>query len=69
MIAGYSTTTKTLTPHMLRHTFCKWMLKATHNDLEKVRRLVGHRHIETTDRYLRDAFSDLADAVDALPPL
>lgn len=69
MIAGYSTATKTLTPHMFRHTFCKWMLKATHNDLEKVRRLAGHRHIETTARYLRDAFSDLADAVDALPPL
>ena len=24
---------------MFRHTFCKWMLKATNNDIEKVRRL------------------------------
>lgn len=67
MIEGYSLPKKKLTPHMFRHTFCKWMLKATNNDIEKVRRLAGHSNIATTSRYLRDSYSDLADAVDALP--
>lgn len=67
MIEGYSLPKKKLTPHMFRHTFCKWMLKATNNDIEKVRRLAGHSNIATTSRYLRDSYSDLADAVDSLP--
>lgn len=67
MIEGYSLLKKKLTPHMFRHTFCKWMLKATNNDIEKVRRLAGHSNIATTSRYLKDSYSDLADAVDALP--
>ena len=29
MIEGYSLSNKKLTPHMFRHNFCKWMLKAT----------------------------------------
>ena len=48
MIEGYSLPNKKLTPHMFRHTFCKWMLKATNNDIEKVRRLAGHSNIATT---------------------
>ena len=67
MIEGYSLPNKRLTPHMFRHTFCKWMLKATNNDIEKVRRLAGHSNIATTSRYLKDSYSDLADAVEALP--
>jgi len=67
MIEDYSSPKKKLTPHMFRHTFCKWMLKATNNDIEKVRRLAGHCNISTTSRYLRDSFSDLADAMESLP--
>ncbi|WP_102273670.1 tyrosine-type recombinase/integrase [Cytobacillus massiliigabonensis] len=67
MIEGYSLPKKKLTPHMFRHTFCKWMLKATKNDIEKVRRLAGHSNIATTSIYLKDSYSDLTDAVDALP--
>ncbi|KAB2329578.1 tyrosine-type recombinase/integrase [Cytobacillus depressus] len=67
MVEGYNLPKKRLTPHMFRHTFCKWMLKATNNDIEKVRRLAGHSNIATTSRYLKDSYSDLADAVDALP--
>jgi site-specific recombinase XerD len=67
MIESYSLPNKKLTPHMFRHTFCKWMLKATNNDIEKVRRLAGHSNIVTTSRYLKDSYSDLADAVEAMP--
>ncbi|MBT2730675.1 tyrosine-type recombinase/integrase [Bacillus sp. ISL-75] len=67
MLESYSLPKKKLTPHMFRHTFCKWMLKATNNDIEKVRRLAGHSNISTTARYLKDSYSDLADAVEALP--
>ena len=67
MVEGYSLPNKKLTPHMFRHTFCKWMLKATNNDIEKVRRLAGHSNIATTSRYLKDSYSDLADAVEAMP--
>ena len=67
MVEEYSSSKKKLTPHMFRHKFCKWMLKATNNDIEKVRRLAGHSNISTTSRYLRDSFSDLADALESLP--
>lgn len=67
MIESYSLPKKKLTPHMFRHTFCKWMLRATNNDIEKVRRLAGHSNITTTSRYLKDSYSDLAEAVNALP--
>jgi site-specific recombinase XerD len=67
MIESYSLPKKKLTPHMFRHTFCKWMLKYTNNDIEKVRRLAGHSNIATTARYLKDSYSDLADAVEAMP--
>ena len=67
MIEGYSLPNKKLTPHMFRYTFCKWMLKATNNDIEKVRGLAGHSNIATTSRYLKDSYSDLADAVEAMP--
>ncbi|MCU5605980.1 tyrosine-type recombinase/integrase [Bacillus cereus] len=67
MIENYSTSDKKLTPHMFRHTFCKWMLKATNNDIEKVRRLAGHSHISTTTRYLKNSFGELTDAVEAMP--
>ncbi|MED2794136.1 tyrosine-type recombinase/integrase [Bacillus wiedmannii] len=67
MIENYSTLDKKLTPHMFRHTFCKWMLKATNNDIEKVRRLAGHSHISTTTRYLKNSFEELTDAVEAMP--
>lgn len=67
MIECYSLPQKKLTPHMFRHTFCKWMLKATNNDIEKVRRLAGHSNISTTARYLKDSYSDLSDAVEAMP--
>lgn len=64
MIESYR---RKLTPHQFRHTFCKWMLKATGNDIEKVRRLAVHSNIATTSRYLKDSYQGLADAVESLP--
>ncbi|WP_336771281.1 tyrosine-type recombinase/integrase [Bacillus bombysepticus] len=68
MIENYSTLGKKLTPHMFRHTFCKWMLKATNNDIEMVRRLAGHSHISTTTRYLKNSSDELTDAVEFMLP-
>ena len=53
--------------HMLCYTFCKQTLKVTNNDIEKVRRLEGHSNIVETGRYLKGSYSDLADAVEAMP--
>lgn len=66
-IENYSTSGKKLTPHMFRHTFCKWMLKATNNDIEKVRRLAGHSYLSTTTRYLKNFYDELTDAVEGMP--
>jgi hypothetical protein len=43
------------------------MLKATNNDIEKVRRLAGHSNIAITSRYLKDSYSDLENAIDEMP--
>ncbi|MBY0037324.1 tyrosine-type recombinase/integrase [Bacillus bombysepticus] len=67
MIENYSTSDKKLTPHMFRHTFCKWMLKASNNDIEKVRRLAGHSHISTTTRYLKNFYDELTNEVESMP--
>lgn len=55
MIENYNLPNKRLTPHMFRHTFCKWMLKAKNNDIEKVGRLAGQSNIATTSKYLKDS--------------
>ncbi|MGX5376461.1 tyrosine-type recombinase/integrase [Bacillus cereus] len=68
MIENYSISGGKLTPHMFRHTFCKWMLKATNNDIEKVRRLAGHSHISSTTRYLKNSSDELTDAVELMLP-
>ncbi|MGX5625287.1 tyrosine-type recombinase/integrase [Bacillus cereus] len=68
MIENYSISGEKLTPHMFRHTFCKWMLKATNNDIEKVRRLAGHSHISSTTRYLKNSSDELTDAVELMLP-
>lgn len=59
MIENYSKSGEKLTPRMFRHTFCKWMLKATNNDIEKVRQLAGHSHISTTIRYFKNSSDEL----------
>ena len=57
------------TPHDLRHTACVRMLDAG-VDLYKVREIMGHAHLATTQRYLRPRLDELIEAqraADAAP--
>ncbi len=53
--------------HALRHTFATRLVRAG-VDLYRVKTLLGHRKIETTERYAHLAPRDLADAVSVLEP-
>ena len=54
-----------ISPHSLRHTFCKNLIDAGVG-LETVARLAGHAHIQTTRRYCEPAWKDLENAVTLL---
>ncbi len=51
-----------LSPHVLRHTFCKNLIDAGVG-LEKVAALAGHERLETTRRYGEPSLKDLEQAV------
>lgn len=58
-----------VTPHTLRHTFCKALVDAGES-LDRVAALAGHARLDTTARYTRPTRADLERAVgrlDALP--
>jgi len=54
-----------LSPHSLRHTFCKNLLNAGIS-LEKIAILAGHESLDTTKLYLEPSLKDLANAVEAI---
>ena len=54
-----------ITPHQLRHTFCKNLIDAGVS-LEKVATLAGHDNLETTRRYCTPSEQDLAAAVELI---
>lgn len=54
-----------VTPHMLRHTFCKRLVNAK-RPLTEVKKLAGHARIETTAKYVTPGWDDLEAAVEAL---
>lgn len=54
-----------LSPHSLRHTFCKNLLNAGIS-LEKIALLAGHESLDTTRLYLEPSLKDLAGAVEAI---
>jgi integrase/recombinase XerC len=54
-----------VTPHKLRHTFCKNLIEAGVS-LEKVALLAGHENLETTRRYCSPSEHDLEAAVDLI---
>ena len=66
---GKSSCARTVTPHMLRHTFANRLLPAS--NLRIVQSALGHRSIKSTIRYLHPTFHDLARAMERssnLPP-
>ena len=54
-----------VSPHSLRHTFCKNLVDAGVG-LEKVAALAGHENLETTRRYCTPSPQDLAQAVELI---
>jgi site-specific recombinase XerD len=54
-----------VSPHQLRHTFCKNLIDAGVS-LEKVAALAGHDNLETTRRYCTPCEQDLAAAVELI---
>lgn len=54
-----------LSPHSLRHTFCKNLLNAGIS-LEKIAILAGHESLDTTRIYLEPSLKDLEGAVEAI---
>ncbi|MHB0964838.1 MAG: tyrosine-type recombinase/integrase [Bellilinea sp.] len=54
-----------LTPHRMRHTFCKGLIDAG-EPVTVAQRLAGHARSETTKRYILPGWDDLAAAVEKL---
>jgi site-specific recombinase XerD len=54
---------KAVTPHSLRHSFCKNLVTAGVS-LEKIAALAGHESLETTRRYCEPSLQDLQQAVE-----
>jgi integrase/recombinase XerC len=60
-----------VTPHVLRHTFCKRMLEANAKELGAaamvmVAELAGHARLDTTRRYVRPGREELEKAVERI---
>lgn len=54
-----------VTPHILRHTFCKSLIDAGVS-IDRVADLAGHESLDTTARYTRPTQMDLQNAVEKL---
>ena len=54
-----------ISPHQLRHTFCKNLVDAGIS-LEKVASLAGHERLDTTKLYCQPSFADLSEAVERI---
>ena len=54
-----------MSPHILRHTFCKNLVNAGVS-LEKVALLAGHESLDSTKLYCQPSFDDLSESVDKI---
>jgi integrase/recombinase XerC len=54
-----------ISPHILRHTFCKNLMNAGVS-LEKVALLAGHESLDTTKVYCQPSFNDLTESVERI---
>lgn len=59
-------THKRITPHTLRHVFASELLHAGAN-LRQIQELLGHKHLDSTQRYTRVNAHELRGAVKRLP--
>lgn len=62
---AYEARLESVTPHVLRHTFCKSLVDAGES-LDRVAVLAGHADLNTTAKYTRPTRKDLQDSVDRL---
>lgn len=60
--------TSDISPHQLRHSFCKNLIDAEVS-LEKVATLAGHARLDTTKLYCKPSFNDLTNAVEKIGEL
>lgn len=54
-----------LSPHILRHTFCKNLVDAAVS-LEKIALLAGHESLDTTRLYCQPSLDDLSDSINKI---
>jgi integrase/recombinase XerC len=59
------TARKRVTPHTLRHVFASELLRAGAN-LRQIQELLGHKHLDSTQRYTRVNAHELRGAVKRL---
>lgn len=57
---------KRVTPHTLRHVFASELLRAGAN-LRQIQELLGHKHLDSTQRYTRVNAHELRGAIKRLP--
>jgi integrase/recombinase XerC len=62
---AYNARLEDITPHVLRHTFCKALVDAGES-LDRVAELAGHSDLNVTARYTRPTRRDLQKSVDKL---
>jgi integrase/recombinase XerC len=62
---AYNARLEDITPHVLRHTFCKALVDAGES-LDRVAELAGHSDLNVTARYTRPTRRDLQKSVNKL---